>query len=92
MCSLCGVMAKEHWAQAGDGARSRMFRAATLGPVLEHFGLSVTVWSGGTYVLRDRKGGTAVVSDLGALWSEAERLAGAPLDPLDPGLLAALEA
>jgi hypothetical protein len=92
MCSLCGVIAKEHWAQAGDGARSRVFRAATLGPVLEHFGLSVTVWSGGTYVLRDRKGGTAVVSDLGALWWQAERLAGAPLDPLDPDLLAALEA
>jgi hypothetical protein len=85
-------MAKEHWAQAGDGARSRVFRAATLGPMLEHFGLSVTVWSGGTYVLRDRKGGTAVVSDLGSLWREAERLAGAPLDPLDPGLLAVLEA
>ncbi len=85
-------MAKEHWAQAGDGARSRVFRAATLGRMLEHFGLSVTVWSGGTYVLRDRKGGTAVVSDLGALWWEADRLAGAPLDPLDPGLLAALEA
>lgn len=91
MCSLCGVIAKEHWAQAGDGARSRVFRAAALGPVLEHFGLSVSVWSG-TYVLRDRKGGTAVVSDLGALWWQAERLAGAPLDPLDPGLLAALEA
>ena len=85
-------MAKEHWAQAGDGARSRVFRAATLGPMLEHFGLTVTVWSGGTYVLRDRKGGTAIVSDLGALWREAERLAGAPLDPLDPGLLAVLEA
>jgi hypothetical protein len=85
-------MAKEHWAQAGDGARSRVFRAATLGPMLEHFGLTVTVWSGGTYVLRDRKGGTAVVSDLGSLWREAERLAGAPLDPLDPGLLAVLEA
>ena len=41
-------------------------------------------------MLRDRKGGTAVVSDLGAVWIEAERLHGAPLDPLDPGLLAAL--
>ena len=84
-------MAKEHWAQAGDGARGRAFRAAALGPVLEHYGLAVSVWSGGTYVVRDRKGGTAVVSDLGALWVEAERLVGAPLDPLDPGLLAALE-
>jgi hypothetical protein len=85
-------MAKEHWADAGVGARSRVFRAAALGPVLSHYGLSVSVWSGGTYVLRDQKGGTAVVTDLGALWMEAERLHGSPLDPLDLGLLAALEA
>jgi hypothetical protein len=84
-------MAKEHWAQAGDGARSHGFRVAALDPVLGHFGLSVSVWSGASYVLGDRKGGTAVVSDLGALWVEAERLVGTPLDPLDPDLLAALE-
>jgi hypothetical protein len=90
MCSLCGVMAKEHWAEAGDGARGRVLRAAALNRVLDHFGLSVAAWVGGQYVLRDRKGGTAVVSDLGALWIEAERLHGSPLDPLDPGLVASL--
>jgi hypothetical protein len=42
------------------------------------------------YVLRDRKGGTALVGDLPALWIEAERLAGSSLDPLDPALLASL--
>jgi hypothetical protein len=42
------------------------------------------------YVLRDRKGRSEVVGDLGALWQAAERLAGKPLDPLDPGLLLAL--
>ena len=84
-------MAKEHWAEAGEGARGRVFRAAALNRVLDHFGLSVAAWSGGSYVLCDRKGGTAVVSDLGALWVEAERLHGAPLDPLAPGLIAALE-
>jgi hypothetical protein len=84
-------MAKEHWAQAGDGARAHAFKAAALGPVLAYHGLSVSAWSGGLYVVSDKKGGTAVVGDLGALWVEAERLAGAPLDPLDPGLLAALE-
>jgi hypothetical protein len=41
-------------------------------------------------VLRDRKGKTAVVDDLGALWTAAERLAGRPLDPLDPVLVGAL--
>jgi hypothetical protein len=84
-------MAKEHWAEAGDDARSRVFRAATLNRLLDHFGLSVSAWSGGSYVVRDRKGGTAVVSDLGALWVAAERLAGFALDPLDFALLADLE-
>jgi len=90
MCSLCGVMSKEHWAEVGDGRRARVFRAVALNRVLDHFGLSVQPWAGGQYVLRDRKGGTAVVSDLGALWVEAERLHGGRLDPLDPALLEAL--
>ena len=38
----------------------------------------------------DRKGRSVVVSNLGALWVEAERLVGAPLDPLEPGLVRAL--
>jgi len=41
-------------------------------------------------VLRDRKGRTAVVDNLGAVWVEAERLCGRPLDPLDADLIAAL--
>ena len=82
-------MSKEHWAELGDGRRARIFRAALLDRVLSHFGLSVAAWAG-SYVVRDAKGGAAVVSDLGALWMEAERLAGRRLDPLDPGLVAAL--
>jgi hypothetical protein len=31
-----------------------------------------------------------VVDDLGGLWTAAEALAGSPLDPLDPALVAAL--
>jgi hypothetical protein len=30
------------------------------------------------------------VTDVGMLWAEAEKLAGRPLDPLDPCLLSAL--
>lgn len=91
MCSLCRVVTKEHWAEEGGGARARAFRASALNRVLGHYGLSVHAWAAGAYVLRDRKGGTAIVSDLGALWVEAERLIGAPLDPLDPALVTALE-
>ena len=84
-------MSKEHWAELGDRRRARVLRGALLDRVLSQFGLSVATWAG-SYVVRDAKGGAAVVSDLGALWVEAERLAGRPLDPLDPGLLAALSA
>ncbi len=58
--------------------------------VLDRFGLRLDDWSGSVYVVRDRKGRAEIVSDLGALWPAAERLAGRPLDPLDPGLVASL--
>ena len=92
MCSLCGVMAKEHWATLGDDRRSRMVRERALNNVLDYYGLEVRAWGAGTLVLNDRKGGTAVVDDLTALWTAAARLAGRPLDPLDPALVAALSA
>jgi len=80
----------EHWAEAGEGRRARVFRVELLNRVLDHFGLELGDWSGSVYVLRDRKGRAEVVGDLGALWQAAERLAGRPLDPLDPGLVRAL--
>ncbi len=80
----------EHWAEAGEGRRARVFRVELLNRVLDHFGLELGDWSGSVYVLRDRKGRSEVVGDLGALWQAAERLAGGPLDPLDPGLVRAL--
>jgi hypothetical protein len=90
MCSLCGVMSKEHWATQGDDRRAALLRAAALNRVLVHAGLTVQTWGAGTLVLRDRKGGSAVVDDLSSLWVAAERLAGRPLDPLDPALVEAL--
>ena len=80
----------EHWAEAGEGRRARVFRVELLNRVLDHFGLELGDWSGSVYVLRDRKGRSEVVGDLGALWQAAERLVGGPLDPLDPGLVRAL--
>jgi hypothetical protein len=90
MCALCGVLLNEHWAEQEGGRRGRVFRVRLLNRVLGHFGLRLDDWSGRVYVLRDRKGRSVVVSDLGVLWVEAERLAGRPLDPLDPELVAAL--
>jgi len=90
MCALCGVLLSDHWAEEGAGRRARVFRVALLNRVLSHYGLELTDWAGSVHTLRDRKGRSAVVSDLGSLWSEAERLAGGTLDPLDPHLLRAL--
>ena len=90
MCALCGALFTSHWAESGSGRRERAFRARLVNRVLAHFGLELTDWAGRVYLLRDRKGKTAVVDDLGGLWAAAERLAGRPLDPLDPDLVASL--
>ena len=90
MCGLCGVILNHHWAEQDGGRRTRVFRAALLDRVLGHFGLSLQDWAGTVYILRDRKGASAVVQDIGAVWSEAERLLARPLDPLDPALIAEL--
>jgi hypothetical protein len=90
MCALCSVLVNEHWAEQGGGRRARVFRVQLVNRVLCHFGLRLDDWGGRVYVLRDRKGRAVVVDDLGALWAEAARLAGRPLDPLDPGLVRAL--
>lgn len=90
MCGLCGVLLDEHWAEERGGRRARGFRVAVLNRVLSHYGLSLSDWAGSVYTLSDRKGRSAVVTDVGTLWAEAEKLAGRPLDPLDPDLLDSL--
>ena len=90
MCALCGVLLSEHWAEQAGGRRARFFRVKLVNRVLGHFGLRLDDWGGRVYVLRDQRGRSVVVSDLGALWAEAERLSGRALDPLDPDLVRAL--
>lgn len=90
MCALCGVLLTSHWAERDSGRRERMLRVRLVNRVLVHFGLELVDWNGRVYTLRDRKGRTAVVEDLGALWTAAAGLAGRPLDPLDPELVTAL--
>jgi len=90
MCALCGVLLEDHWAEREGGRRGRALRVGLVNRVLDHYGLHLADWSGRVYVLSDRKGRTAVVENLGVLWSQAELLAGRPLDPLDPELVRAL--
>jgi autotransporter translocation and assembly factor TamB len=65
-----------------------VLRAALLDQVVRRFGLTLSDWGGTAWVLSDRKGRAEVVHDLSALWAQAEVLAGRPLDPLDPALVA----
>ena len=90
MCTLCNVLLNEHWAEQEGGRRERVFRVRLLNRVLAFYGLKLDDWSGRVWVLRDAKGRSAVIADLGSLWVEAEKLAGRTLDPLDPDLVAAL--
>jgi hypothetical protein len=90
MCSLCNVLVSDHWAEQEGGRRGRVFRVRLLNRVLSFYGLRLDDWSGRVWVLRDLKGRSVVVRDLGSLWLEAERLAGRRLDPLDPELVASL--
>jgi hypothetical protein len=90
MCVLCGVLLEEHWAEGEGGRRGRVFRVRLVNRVLAFYGLRLDDWSGRVWTLRDQKGRSVVVENLGSLWSEAERLAGRKLDPLDPELVASL--
>ena len=84
MCSLCGVLRNEHWADEGAGRRARVIRTALLERVLGRFGLGVREWAG-QYVVSDGKGRSEVADDLAGLWAAAERLAGQAARPTRPG-------
>ena len=86
-----GVVAFEvHADRRGRRLRERGLRTRLVNAVLAGSGLQLQDWEGSSYVLRDRKGNAAVAPDLAAVWAEAERMLGRPVDPLDPDLLDAL--
>jgi hypothetical protein len=73
-------------APQGDRRRDRAHRVVLTNEILRHYGLKLDDWGGSKYVLRDRKGRSEIVQDLGSLWPAAERLVGRTLDPLEPAL------
>ena len=102
MCALCGTLGgRDHWTEPerregvyvryADPAARRRERAARIkvaNAILGLYGLTMEDWQADSYVLRSRTGKSEVFGDLAALWPAAERLAGRPLDPLDPAILA----
>jgi len=94
MCNACGnPAAVGHWTEAGaatpgDRLRARFHRAKVLDGILRPYGL--TAHDGGVVTgiqLGTMAGASSMVQNLSDVWAEAERLNGAPIDPLDPRYL-----
>lgn len=97
MCAFCGAFGDGgHWSDglgatgAATPTAERIRRAAAANRALGLYGLKLTPWAG-RYTLVSRTGKMAVVDHFGALWPEAERMAGRSCDPLDPGVIDAME-
>lgn len=94
MCNACGNPAVPgHWTDAGattpgDRLRARFHRAGVLNAILRPYGLSAH--DGGVVPgiqLSTLSGAHVIVPDLNAVWAEAARQIGRPIDPLDPRYL-----
>jgi hypothetical protein len=106
MCALCGVLGgSDHWtdpvarpgvfsrnSDAAERRRERMRRVQSANRVLKLFGLRLKDWQGSAFLLSTATGKTEIVDHLAHLWIKAERLTGRHCDPLDPALIASLEA
>jgi hypothetical protein len=82
-----GGMRVEDDARRRARRRERTRRVRLVNRVLAHHRLVLQDWDGRLYLLRDAKGRSATVPDLGSLWTVAAGLAGHRLDPLEPRLL-----
>ncbi len=91
MCNACGFpSAPGHWTDAGvdtpgDRLRMQFRRAQVLKKILSDYGLSARVDGQIPGIQLSTFTGSQVnLRDLEAVWKEAERQIGAPVDPLDP--------
>ena len=96
MCGLCGMFGGgDHWTdQSGSDGLARApewrHRVAMANLILEPFGVRCADRQG-RLTVEGQTGRALVVDHLGALWPAAEKLAGRPIDPLDPVVIARLE-
>ncbi|MCB8881289.1 hypothetical protein ACELLULO517_13660 [Acidisoma cellulosilytica] len=102
MCGLCGIVGNApHWSEGVPAPslpdtparrRERQERVRGLNRVLSPFGLTAADWQAHAYVIATRTGRSEIVDNTAHLWPAAARLCGKPCDPLDPKLIARLEA
>jgi hypothetical protein len=69
-----------------------MRRVQCANGLLRVYGLKLSDWRGSTFLLSTMTGKTEIVDHLAHLWIKAEKLTGRNCDPLDPVLIARLEA
>ena len=67
--------------------RDRITRERLANQILQTKHLKLEDWSGSKYILRDRKGSSTIIQDMGALWPAVEKMLGYKLDPLDAEFL-----
>ncbi|WP_220980969.1 hypothetical protein [Helicobacter pylori] len=75
---------------ARECKRARIKRVGLLNRILAFYGLKMDDWQGAKFVLRDKKGQSVIVNDLGDLWDKAQNLTKKEMDALDSHLLAFL--
>ncbi len=99
MCNACGFPTRPgHWTDAGadtagDRLRLQHRRAQVLSRILKSHGLTARPPGHGPgFALSSLSGRTALLADLEAVWDEAARQLGHPLDPLDPRFTAPSDA
>lgn len=104
MCSLCAVLGRsDHWTDAAgrpEFERSgrkvtkraeRERRVDLLNMILAGRGVRVLDWGGNSFVIENRVGKSENAYTLNAIWSAADRLGDAPIDPLDDETLALMQ-
>jgi hypothetical protein len=91
MCNACGFPTRPgHWTDAGadtagDRLRLQMRRALILNKLLNGYGFRARPPGHGPgFALSSFAGRTALLPDLEAVWQEAARQLGHPIDPLAP--------
>ncbi|GGG19398.1 hypothetical protein [Paenibacillus abyssi] len=98
-----GFVLQEHWTEkssddggaimtvGGDSGRNRqrqrLLRTNMANRILGYYGLKMEDWNGSKYILRDSKGSSEIVYDLGSLWPAVEKMIRKAADPLDPQLI-----
>ena len=105
MCGFCAMVSGvTHWTEAGSDAASglardtreqrleRRYRVRLANAVLVHYGCTLEDWASGEYIVRSQRGRSELVPALPQVWQTVEAIAGRPVDPLDPALLARLAA